>query len=95
MAGCGHIKPSGTSSGDTTSQSLVEGKPVETKPIKPDKPAPSEPFAYADWTWLNGNPRTKDSPLQFGKYFTGEFRADTHYMVDFNHPNDDTIGGST
>jgi hypothetical protein len=85
-------KPSQTSSGDTASQSLVEGKPVEPKP---EKPAASEPFAYADWTWLNGNPRTKDSPLQFGKYFTGEFRADTHYMVDFNHPRDDTIGGST
>ena len=89
------VKPSATATDDTGSQSLAEGKPVETKPVKPEKPAPSEPFAYADWTWLNGNPRTKDSPLQFGKYFTGEFRADTHYMVDFNHPSDDTIGGST
>jgi len=23
------------------------------------KPAKVEPFAFADWTWLNGNPRTK------------------------------------
>ena len=22
----------------------------------------SEPFAFADFTWLNGNPRTKDTP---------------------------------
>src|SRR3984893_14956423 len=26
----------------------------------PEKPAPTDPFAYADWTWLNGNPRNKD-----------------------------------
>src|SRR5262249_14902805 len=24
------------------------------------KEAPSAPFAYADWTWLNGTPRNKD-----------------------------------
>ncbi len=35
-----------------------------------------EPFAFADFTWLNGNPRTKESPLD-SKAFTGEFRADT------------------
>src|SRR5258708_2119316 len=33
------------------------------------------PFAFADFTWLNGNSRTKDSPLD-SKVFTGEFRAD-------------------
>ena len=78
--------PRGTAS-QSSSSAFVESKPEE--------PAPAEPFAYADWTWLNGTPRTKDSPLEFGKYFTAEFRADTHYMVDFNHPSDDTIGGST
>src|SRR5438270_5894842 len=34
-----------------------------------------EPFAFADFTWLNGNSRTKESPLD-SKVFTGEFRAD-------------------
>jgi hypothetical protein len=58
------------------------------------KAAPAEPFAYADWTWLNGNARTKDSPMDT-KFFTPEIRADIDYVYDFNHPKDDTIGGSS
>ena len=58
------------------------------------KPAPTEPFAFADWTWLNGNARTKDVPLDT-KFFTPEIRADVDYVYDFNHPKDDTIGGSS
>jgi hypothetical protein len=29
------------------------------------------------------------------KYFTPEFRADINYTLDYNHPKDDTLGGST
>lgn len=58
------------------------------------KPQPSEPFAYADWTWLNGNPRTKESPMDT-KFFTPEIRADVEYTYDFRHPKDDTISGSS
>lgn len=54
----------------------------------------SEPFAFADFTWLNGNPRTKDIPLDT-KFFTPEIRADVDYIYDFHHPKDDTIGGSS
>ena len=60
----------------------------------PTKAAPAEPFAFADWTWLNGNARTKDVPLDT-KFFTPEIRADVDYVYDFNHPKDDTIGGSS
>lgn len=60
----------------------------------PSKPAPTEPFAYADWTWLNGNARNKDVVWD-SKFFTPEIRFDTSYVQDFNHPKDDTIGGST
>src|SRR5277367_493201 len=52
------------------------------------------PFADADWTWLNGNPRTKDFPLAT-KYFNPEIRVDTNYNLDLNHPADDTINGSS
>ena len=62
--------------------------PAQTKPAK------AEPFAFADWTWLNGNARTKESPMDT-KFFTPEIRADVDYIVDFNHPQDDTIGGSS
>ena len=53
----------------------------------------SEPFAFADFTWMNGNARTKEVPLDT-KFFTPEIRTDTAYIYDFNHPKDDTIGGS-
>jgi len=70
----------------------VTGNPES--PATPQKPAPAEPFAFADWTWLNGNPRTKE-PAFDSKFFTPEIRADVDYIVDFNHPQDDTIGGSS
>jgi hypothetical protein len=52
-----------------------------------------EPFP-GDWTWLNSNGHAIDSPMST-KYFTPEFRADANYTLDYNHPEDDTLGGST
>jgi hypothetical protein len=52
-----------------------------------------EPFP-GDWTWLNSNGHATDSPMST-KYFTPEFRADANYTVDYNHPEDDSLGGST
>jgi Putative beta-barrel porin-2, OmpL-like. bbp2/Carboxypeptidase regulatory-like domain len=53
-----------------------------------------EPFSDADWTWLNGNPRTKDVYWDT-KFFTPEIRADVTYTWDGNHPEDHTMGGSS
>ena len=52
-----------------------------------------EPFD-GDWTWLNSNGHAVDSPMAT-KYFTPEFRADANYILDYNHPHDDTMGGAT
>ena len=52
------------------------------------------PFAFGDFTWLNGSARTKDTVLDT-KFFTPEIRFDTNYMEDFNQPIDHTIVGST
>jgi TolA-binding protein len=52
-----------------------------------------DPFP-GDWTWLNSNGHQTDSPMAT-KYFTPEFRADANYTLDYNHPSDDTLGGST
>jgi hypothetical protein len=60
----------------------------------PAKKQPAEPFAFADFTWLNGNPRTK-TPAFDSKFFTPEIRADVDYVYDFRHPKDDTISGSS
>ena len=52
------------------------------------------PFAFGDFTWLNGNSRQESSVLD-SKYFTGEFRADISYIYDFNQPSDHTLVGSS
>jgi len=69
------------------------GQEVQT-PAADSKSAKAEPFAFADWSWLNGNPRIKDVPFDT-KFFTPEIRVDADYVYDFNHPQDDTIGGSS
>ena len=53
----------------------------------------SAPFP-GDWTWLNSGGHNVDSPMAT-KYFTPEFRADANYTLDYNHPEDDSLGGST
>jgi hypothetical protein len=81
------IQPSATIASSVADASH-QAEPTSVKPVK------EEPFAFADWTWLNGNPRTKDAAFD-SKFFTPEVRADVAYHYDFNHPKDDTIGGSS
>ena len=69
-------------------------QPQGSEAAAPAKAAPAEPFAFADWSWLNGTPRTKEAAFD-SKFFTPEVRADVAYHYDFNHPKDDTIGGSS
>ena len=77
--------------------------PTATAPTVPmaaaATPAPpavdlQTPFADSDWTWLNGNSRQHDTPLDT-KYFSPEFRADTFFGEDFNQPKDHSMGGSS
>jgi len=64
-----------------------------TPAISAERTKKSAPFP-GDWTWMNSNGRVVDSPMST-KYFTPEFRADTNYTWDHNHPTDDSLGGST
>ena len=74
--------------------------PVHRLPEALEAPDPSTspdndtPFAFGDFTWLNGTPRNKDTVLDT-KFFTPEVRFDTHFMTDFNQPKDHTMGGAT
>jgi hypothetical protein len=52
------------------------------------------PHVAAAQAWESGAPRTHDSLLG-NSYVTGEFRLDDSFNYSFNHPADDTIGGST
>ena len=96
-----HAQTSGTNELQSTSATLRETAIAVTgdapqanigsTPYPQDSP---DPFSYADWTWLNGNPRNKDA-VWSSKFFTPEIRFDSSYVQSFNHPQDDTIGGST
>jgi hypothetical protein len=52
------------------------------------------PFAFGDFTWLNGNPHNH-APAVDTKFFTPDVRFDASYVDDFNHPVDHTVSGST
>lgn len=91
--------PNSAQNTSLTTQSLVSPSAAtqsdDGAPSASDrKPPRVEPFAFADWTWLNGNPRTK-TPAFDSKFFTPEIRADVDYIYDFAHPKDDTISGSS
>jgi len=75
--------------GPQAGQATEKGKPSGINTSSPE-----EPFAFADFTWLNGNSRTKDTPYATS-FFSPEIRADVDYNYSFNHPADDTIGGSS
>src|SRR6476620_9067001 len=76
----------------TAQQKELPNTTESTQPSQ--KPVREEPFTFADFTWTTGNPRTTESPIKTD-YFTGEFRVDTNFTYSFNHPQDNTIGGSS
>jgi len=79
---------------DTVSSSATADMSQEARTGLPEKPKPSEPFAFADWSWMNGSPHNKEAVWD-SKFFTPEIRLDTDYVSSMNHPKDDTLGGST
>ena len=82
----------GTSSSLQTAAPAAPAEPAAPE-ISAQTTTKGEPFP-GDWTWLNSNGHQTDSPMAT-KYFTPEFRADANYTLDYNHPSDDTLGGST
>jgi len=72
------------------------GAKASTEPAKESVKVPqtkSEPFAFADFTWLNGNSRVKD-PLINNDWFTSQFQADANYTYSFNNPKDHSLVGA-
>ena len=99
-AALGHLSLSPTPANSGTFSSSRDAAAVGTQQSTDQsaasaaKPAVTEPFAYADWTWLNGTARNKDVVWD-SKFFTPEVRFDTNFVTSFNHPKDDSLGGST
>jgi hypothetical protein len=75
-------------------QVVAQGQSEPAAQAPAAAPGKVEPFSDADWSWLNGNPRTKDI-FWDTKFFTPEIRSDTVYVFDFNRPTDHSIGGSS
>jgi len=90
------VKEAAGAEADPAASTFLRDAKVPAAGVSADqsKPAKAEPFAFADFTWLNGNSREKDLPLDT-KFFTPEIRADVSYIYDFHSPKDDTIGGSS
>ena len=83
--------PSVASLGAVAPAAAAPGQSADSAPAKKQK---IEPFSDWDWTWLNGNPRNKDTAFD-SKFFTPEIRADVTYTYDFNKPVDNSMGGSS
>jgi hypothetical protein len=81
----------GSAPAPASAGAAVANAAPDSAPAKKEKIAP---FSDWDWTWLNGNPRNKDTAFD-SKFFTPEIRADVTYTYDFNKPVDDSMGGSS
>lgn len=61
-----------------------------TPPVQADS-LPKVPFAFADFSWLNGANRQTSPSLLAGQYFTGSVILDAYYNYSSNNPKDNTI----
>ena len=77
-----------------TAMPVKPSEVVSSSDSAPAKKTKIDPFSDWDWTWLNGNPRTKEAAFD-SKFFTPEIRADINYVYDFNKPKDNSMGGSS
>lgn len=59
-----------------------------------DTTAKAEPFAWGDFSWIQGNNRQTRAVLD-SKYVTGGITMDCNYNYSFNKPVDHTNSGST
>lgn len=60
-----------------------------------DSVTPKIPFEGIDATWQNGSDRRTENIWKDNKYFTPALMIDVNYTYSFNHPNDNTVVGST
>ncbi len=59
-----------------------------------DSTSAKVPFDGIETNWQNGSDR-RDSTVFHGKYFIPTVMVDVNYTHSFNHPNDNTVVGST
>ena len=69
----------------TTLKGVSKTRDTGTTQMKDTVKAKPEPFAFGDFTWLNGNDR-RHSALLDSKYFTGRVLLDFNYTASNNNP---------
>ena len=84
--------PSNTQAKPVGAAEAIPAPATEAAPAA--QTGPAEPFAYGDFTWLNGNSRQHKAVLDT-KYFTPEVLIDMNFTESRNHPIDNTVVGST
>jgi acyl-CoA-binding protein len=93
----GDATGSGAAGSGATGQAAAAPPPAAAAPAPPEIAAEittkSAPWP-GDWTWTNDGGHNVDSPMST-KYFTPEIRFDANYILDYNHPEDDSMVGST
>src|SRR5262249_25129541 len=65
----------------------------DAPPVTPPEPS-GEPYAWGDFTWLNGQTR-QTKALLATKYFAPQLNIDVNYTYSFNHPIDNVVTGTT
>jgi hypothetical protein len=87
--------PAASPSAPPVAPAAPAAAPPAAQPTPPPTPEKaSEPFAFGDFTWLNGGSRQHKSALD-SPVVTGEFLVDVNYTNSLQHPIDNTVVGST
>jgi hypothetical protein len=87
--------PPATAPSAATAPSTPSSPPAPAPTPAPDgPPKASDPFAFGDFTWLNGSNRQTKALLDT-PYFTPSFLLDVNYTASSHAPIDNTVVGST
>ena len=91
------LAPTASAAPGQSSSAQADPAPVPPQglsaPAAAQTPDNYTPFAWGDFSWLNGTGR--GTPAFDTAFFTPEIRFDTNYIESLNHPVDHTLGGST
>ena len=79
---------------DKSNAAPADPAPAPAAPHTEAPSPPPDPFSFADFSWLNGNSRQSEFPLD-SKVFSGQVSVDVNYTNSFAEPKDHTIVGST
>jgi hypothetical protein len=72
----------------------MQPAPPTTNVESPPPVSSGEPYAWGDFTWLNGGSRQTQKAIDT-QYFTPQVDIDLNYTFSFNQPIDHTLVGST